>query len=279
MVAEVRASLRDHDLMLLAAGVTFYAGLAVVPLVVVCLRVAGWLAGDAAVRHVARVLTVFVPPAKAGGLPADAGKALATAALKVPWPVLVASVLPASLYADGVQRALQRLGRPRHETGLRRVLRSRLLALAGFVFVSCGLLAVGVVGSALTQHLEGGIGGVLLGVYLAFLGGWASATVALAVCYRLGSGRALRRSALLTGAAATGSMVAGMALGLVLLLRQSVAFGRAYGGFRTAGVLATVAGWLWLVHVVVLVGFALTLRLQARLALTRDSQPRDGLRP
>ena len=104
-----------------------------------------------------------------------------------------------------------------------------------------------------------------MSVYFAFLAGWALATAALAVTYRLGSPTVPGLRALLVGAAATGSMVSGMTLGLVLLLRSPLSFGRAYGGFRVAGVLATVAGWLWLLHAVVLVGFVLTQVLDDRL--------------
>lgn len=265
MVRDVRLALRRHDLMLLAAGVTFYAALAVVPLLVVCLRVAGWLGGDGTVHSFAAVIGVFLPGTGSTRVPAQAGDALATAALRVPWPVLLASVLPGSLYADGLRRALQRLSPGPAERGLLGALRGRLLALVGFGFVTVALLAVATVGSGLTEHLGGGTGELLLGCYLAFVGGWALATAALVVTYRLGSAAALRPGALVLGAAATGSMVSGMTLGLVLLLRLPLSFGRAYGGFRTAGVLATVGGWLWLLHAVLLLGFVLTRQLDARL--------------
>ena len=273
MAHALRDGLRGHDLMLLAAAVTFYACLASVPLAVVSLRVAGWVGGDHAVRGVAGVVDVFAARDRSSG-PAEAGRALADASLRVPWPVLVASVLPGSLYADGLRRALVRLAPGPYESGLRQAVRSRLLALVGFVFVSCALLAVGVVGSALTRHLDRGVGSLVLGVYLAFLGGWALATLALACCYRLGPGRRLDTASLWVAAAATGSMVAGMSLGLVLLLRLPLSFGRAYGGFRTAGVLATAAGWLWLVHAVVLVGYLLARTLSARRAPAGLGGPR-----
>lgn len=262
MARDVRKALRSHDLMLLAAGVTFYAALALVPLIVVCLRCAGWMGGDAAVRHFAGVIGVFLPRSR---IPGDAATALADAALHMPGVVLVASVLPASLYADGLRRALTRLSRPVAADGLRPAVRSRVLALIGFVFVSVALLAVATVGSALTGRLDDGTGPLVLGVYLAFLGGWAVATGALVLTYWMGAHAQLRPAALLMGAAATGSMVSGMTLGLILLLRLPLSFGRAYGGFRTAGVLATVAGWLWLLHAVVLVGYALTSQLDRRL--------------
>ena len=146
MVRDVRRDLRGHDLMLLAAGVTFYAALAVVPLAVVSLRLAGWLGGDGAVRSFARVVSVFLPHTDVS----DAGQALAAAALRVPWPVLVASVLPASLYAEGLRRALARLAPGRTETGLRQAVRGRVLAIGGFLFVTVTLLAVATVGASLT---------------------------------------------------------------------------------------------------------------------------------
>ena len=258
MVRDVRRDLRGHDLLLLAAGVTFYAALAVVPLAVVSLRLAGWAGGDGAVRSFARVVSVFLPHSDAS----DAGQALSTAALRVPWPVLVASVLPASLYAEGLRRALARLGPHRPENGLRQAVRGRVLAVGGFVFVTMALLAVATVGA----YLTGGRLPLALGVYLAFVGGWALATAALVVTYRIGFSGSLRGGALLLGAVATGSMVSGMTLGLVLVLRLPLSFGRAYGGFTSAGVLATVAGWMWLLHAVLLIGFVLTRRLDARLA-------------
>ena len=66
-------------------------------------------------------------------------------------------------------------------------------------------------------------------------------------------------------------MVSGMTLGLVLLLRSPLSFGRGYGGFHAAGVLATVTVWLWLLQAVVLLGFVLTQVLDDRLC--RDDRP------
>ena len=256
MAVEVRAALRRHDLSLLAAGVTFYAALAVVPLAVVSLRLAGWIGGDHVVRSLARTVNIFLRPGNAS----DVSQALANAALRVPWPVLVASVLPASLYSDGLRRAFARVAPEPGESGLRRAIRSRVLALCGFLFLPVALLALATGGSALTD----GRLPVALGVYLAFLVGWALATAALFVTYRIGAASDLPPRALLMGAAATGSMVSGMVLGLVLVLRLPLNFGRAYGGFTSAGVAATIAGWLWLLHAVVLVGLAYTRRLADR---------------
>jgi membrane protein len=252
--------LSRHDVLLLAAGVTLYALLAAVPLTVVCCRVAAWLAGDGAVTELGDLLGRFIVRHDGGG---SAGRQLVRAAAAMPWPVVAVSVVPASLYADGVGRALTRLAMPERDRPLRRALRSRLLALAGFALLPLALIAVAVLGATLTSALGTGAGARLLGVYLAFLVGWLLATVALALTYRLGSAARPRPVALAWGAAATGSFVAGMTLGVVLLLRLPVNFGRAYAGYDVLGIGAALVGWLWLLHVVTLVGFVATLRWPA----------------
>ena len=251
--------MRRHDLFLLAAGVTFYAVVALVPLTVVSLRLVGWVGGDGSVRSFARLVGVYLPHGDA----ADAVRALASAALNVRWPILVASLFPASLYAEGLRRALARLDSEQDASGIRGAVRSRVLALCGFVCVTVCLQAVASVGVAVTDHHFP----IASGVYLAFVVGWGLATAALVVTYHIGSVSRLPVRALLLGAATTGSMVSGMTLGLILCLRLPVTFGRAYGGFTTAGVLATFAGWLWLLHAVLLVGFAYTRRLAQRCGL------------
>jgi membrane protein len=188
--------------------------------------------------------------------------------------VVAVSILPASLYADGVVRALTRLASPHRDQRLRRAVRGRLLALVGFALLPLALVAVAVLGATLTSALGTGTGARLLGVYLAFLAGWLLATVALALTYRLGSAARPGVGALVWGAAGTGSFVAGMTLGVVLLLRLPVSFGRAYGGYDVLGIGATLVGWLWLLHAVTLVGFVVTLRWDAcPRAQSRDDGP------
>jgi membrane protein len=254
--------LSRHDVLLLAAGVTLYALLAAAPLTVVCCRIAAWLAGDRAVVQLGDLLGRFLVRQDGAGV--SDGRALARAAAGAPWSAVVAAILPASLYADGVGRALARLAAPERDRPLRRALRARLLALVGFALVPLALIAVAVLGATITSALGSGTGARLLGGYLAFLVGWLLATVALALTYRLGSAARPPLTALLWGAASTGSFVAGMTLGVVLLLRLPVDFGRAYGGYDVLGIGAALVGWLWLLHVVTLVGFVATLRWSAR---------------
>jgi membrane protein len=133
-----------------------------------------------------------------------------------------------------------------------------VLSLAGLGVVPAGLVLVAFAGTAVVDAARSSIGGRALGAYLSFLVMWAVSTVALVPTYRLGTAGRPRASAVAWGAATTGSFVAGMTVGLVELLQVPIDYGRFYGGFRAAGLLALTGGWLWSLHAVVLVGFALT---------------------
>lgn len=113
----VRAT-RGHDLALYAAGVTFYAIIALVPMLLVGLWLAGLLAGEGTVRAFAGSL--------AGLLPAqlDATRSLAEAGTRLSPPRVLAALLPATLYGEGLVRAFDRLSA--HGDRGRRPLRGRL---------------------------------------------------------------------------------------------------------------------------------------------------------
>jgi membrane protein len=86
----------------------------------------------------------------------------------------------------------------------------------------------------------------------------------LAFAYR---GLALERPgrrALLWGAAGAGSFLSGTCLGFVLFLSLGIDLGGAYGGARHLATAAACVGWLFVLHVVVLVGYLATLVLDGR---------------
>ena len=115
--------------------------------------------------------------------------------------------------------------------------------------------------------------GQVLGVYLTFWIGWLSATALLVVLYRLFSVQRLRWPATVWGALATGSFLAGMSLGWVLVLRYGVAVGRAFGGSVDVGRVVLFTVYLLLVQVTVLLGYLLVLSIDAHLTSTPDSGP------
>lgn len=66
------------------------------------------------------------------------------------------------------------------------------------------------------------------------------------------------------GALGTGSVLSGTSLGWVLFLGISIPVERAYGGSVGLAAAAVSLLWLYLLHVIVLLGYVTTLRLAAR---------------
>jgi membrane protein len=65
------------------------------------------------------------------------------------------------------------------------------------------------------------------------------------------------------GAVVTGAFVSGFLQGFVLFLSLPVDLGRPFGGLTGVGVVSALLLWLWVLHVVVLIGYALTRAVDA----------------
>lgn len=103
-----------------------------------------------------------------------------------------------------------------------------------------------------------------LGVVVAFTVDWLVLTATLALVYRVvGPGRPAW-AATLWAATVTGSFVAGFVQGFVLFLSFSLDLGLPFGGFSAVGGAVAVGFWLFLLHLLVLVGYSLALRLDER---------------
>ena len=243
---------------LYAAGVTFYATVGLVPLLLLSLFLAGQVAGEQTVRGLADGLAGLLPEELGAE---DAGRFLSRAGTSMSPLAALAALVPASLYGEGLVRAFDRLS---EAGGRRRSLRGRLGSLV-VVAMSPVLLLGGLVACReLTSALGDGLGGRLLGVYFAFLVGWLSITPVLAFAYRGLAPERPGRRALLWGAAGTGSFLAGTCLGFVLFLSLGIDLGGAYGRSLVLATAAACVGWLFVLHVVVLVGYVTTLCLDAR---------------
>jgi membrane protein len=86
----------------------------------------------------------------------------------------------------------------------------------------------------------------------------------LAFAYRALTLEKPGRRALLWGAAGTGSFLSGTCLGFLLFLSLGIDLGGAYGGATNLATAAACIGWLFVLHVIVLVGYVTTLVLEAR---------------
>lgn len=251
IAAETRRRARGQDLMLIAAGLTFYAGIAVIPLLLLGLYGAGLVLDPERVVALVDRLSQYAPAA--AGAP-EIVRALGDAGPRLSIPSLIASLVTASTYGEGLLRAVDTLeGGQRPSRSL--LGRLRVLPYMGVfpLITVVGLAAVAV----LPGRLGAGTTGQVLGAYLTFWVGWLSATALLMVLYRLFAARALRWSAIAWGSLAAGSFLAGMTLGWVLVLRFDITIGQAYGGSELLGRLVLVAIYLLFVQVAVLVGYVL----------------------
>lgn len=255
---DVVERVRGHDLALAAAGVTFYATLGLVPLLLLSLFLAGQLAGEGTVLRLSEGLTMLLPDELGAQ---DAARFLYESGTAMSPLAALAALVPASLYGEGVVRAFDRFS---DGPSRRRSLRGRLGSLVVVTMSPVLLLAGMGAASTLTGALGHGLGGRLLGIYAAFLVGWLAITPVLAFAYRGLSPERPGTRALLWGAAGTASFLSGTCLGFVLFLSLGLDLGGAYGGSLVLATAAASVGWLFLLHAIVLLGYVTTLSLQAR---------------
>lgn len=262
LTREVLTALRGHDLALYSAAVTFYAGIALVPALLVGLRLASLGLGEERVRDLATGGIVLLPDAvgarHAAGVLLDAGLGLTALGA-------VAALLPASVYGEGLRRAFVGL------TGAEDTLigwRGRLALLPVLAAVPVMLAAVLLVTPVL-GHLAGddpGLGGVVLAVWLSLTVNWIALSLPLAYVYRaVGHGSPGWRASF-AAAFFTGAFISGFLQGFVVFLAIPVDLGAPFGGLAILGGMVAVALWLYLLHVLVLIGYVLALRLGARWA-------------
>ena len=243
----------DSDLALWAAGATFFGVIGVVPIVLISLRLAAVLVGPETVARGVAVAASGIP--QGHGTP-EALAALTSTALTMS-PLQTAIVLfPASLYGEGLRRAFLQLSpdAPNKFTGWRgRIALLPVVAIAPVLVLA--LLAAGPVVAPL--YLAGGTQ-LMLGVVIAFHVTFVLLWIALLLVYRLVGGRVGTR-ALLVGSFWAAAVTAGFLQGFLLFLAIPVDWSLPFGGLPVFGAVAALTLWLYLIHVLVLVGYRLTL--------------------
>jgi membrane protein len=249
----------DGDLALWAAGATFFGIIGIVPIVLVALRMAAVIVG-------ADALTAGVATAVAGipqghGTPQALATLTATALRMTPLQTAIV-FFPASLYGEGLRRAFLQLSpaRPNKFTGWQ----GRLALLPIVAIAPVLVLALLAAGPLVAPLYRAGGSRLVLGVVIAFHVTFLLLTVALLLIYRLVGGGRIRLGALLWGSASAGAFIAGFLQGFLLFLAIPVDWSLPFGGLPVFGAVAALALWLYLIHVLVLVGYRLTLTLDAR---------------
>ncbi|MFI5491085.1 YhjD/YihY/BrkB family envelope integrity protein [Actinoplanes sp. NPDC051859] len=245
-------SLRGRDLALHAAAVTFYAGIAVVPVALLAVWITGLVAGPGRVRRLTGHTIDALPDAI--GAPHALDRLIDAGLQLTPWLAL-ASLLPATLYGEGLRRAFVSLSAAGESLiGWR----GRLLWLP-LLAASPALLLALFLALPVTSGLwvRGGWYAVL-GVVLSFLAAWLVLTPVVIWVYRaVAPGRPEWLATVLVGTF-TAANLSGFLHGFVLFCSLPLDLGAPFGGFTQIGGVVAVGLWLYLFHVILLAGFAAT---------------------
>jgi membrane protein len=241
------------DLALWAAGATFFGILGLVPLALVALWAAAALVGP---DQVVAGMDTAVSGLPAGHGTADALRTLTRTAVAMSWLQALIALFPASIYGEGLRRAFLQLSPEQDRfTGWRGRLGLLVLAVAAPVLV-LALLAAGPVVAPL--YSAGG-GRLLLGIVIAFHVVWVLVSTALVLIFQFVAAGRIGRAALFVGGFGTGAVLSGFLQGFLLFLAIPVDWSAPFGGLPGFGAVAALVFWLYLLHLVVLVGFRVTL--------------------
>ncbi len=249
----------DSDLALWAAGVTFFGIIGLIPIALVALRLAALLVGPEAVAQGVETAVAGLP--QGHGTPQALRTLTATALTMSPLQTVIV-LFPASLYGEGLRRAFLQLSpeEPDKFTGWRgRLALLPLVAIAPVLVLA--LLASAPVVTPL--YLAGGTW-LLLGVFVAFHVTFVLLWIALLLVYLLVAADHVRSRALVVGSFWSGAVVAGFLQGFLLFLNIPIEWSLPFGGLPVFGAVAALTLWLYLIHVIVLVGYRFTLTLDAR---------------
>jgi membrane protein len=253
LVAGVRERLQGRDLALIAAGLTFYAGIAVVPLLVLAFALTAWLTSAARVTELGDRLAGLLPAEL--GAP-DAVARLVEAGIGLGLIEGLLALLPMSLYGEGLRRALLRFSARRESlTAWRgRLAALPLLLLAPLVLYPL-LLTVPVMADLAE---EGGAGATVGRVAVGFYAVLAGLALPLAWGFRVVGGGRTPWGPLLAGALFTSACLSGFLQGFVLFLALPLDLGAPFGGLAVVGGTVALGLWLFALHVVVLCGWLVT---------------------
>ena len=261
----VRRRLRGRDLALIAAGLTFYAGIAVVPLLLLAFSLTAALTSPDQVQDLGDRLVSLFP--EEVGAPAVVRRLVDAGVELSGWGVLLA-LLPMTFYGEGVRRALLRFStREETFTAWRGRLAALPLLLLAPVTLYPLLLAVEVMADL---NQQGGAGALIGRIAVGFYSVLAALTIPLAWVFRVVGVERVRWPALVAGALFTAACLSGFLQGFVLFLALPLDLGAPFGGLDVVGGTVAIGLWLFALHVVLISGWLATQALDEQLAARRS---------
>jgi membrane protein len=250
----VRRRLEGRDLALIAAGLTFYAGIAIVPLLVLAFALTARLSSRERVSGLADRLAELLPAEL--GAP-DAVSRLVDAGIGLSPVGGLLALLPMTFYGEGLRRALLRFSSRRGEGLIG--WKGRLAALPVLLLAPLLLYPLLLTVPVMADLAEdGGLGPTVGRVAIGFYAVLAALTVPLAWGFRVIGGGRVRWWALAVGALFTAACLSGFLQGFVLFLALPLDLGAPFGGLDVVGGVVALGLWLFLLHLVVICGWLAT---------------------
>lgn len=265
---DVHDRLRGHDFFLISAGVTFYAAIALVPSLLVAVKILSGVVGRERVLSLGGSVGQALPAAQHAG---DVVLTLVRTSLDVTWVAAVVALVPATVYGEGLRRGFARVSvrypdpAPPGVRGRVGAWRVRVAALPLLLLAPVGLLAVLEVAPFLARRFgTGEVTESALAFYVALNVDWLVVSPVLVYVYRvLGPVRPSWKASV-WGAYATGAFVSGFLQGFVVFLAIPVDLGAPFGGLTQVGGAVAVCLWLWVFTALTVYGYAVTLELDRR---------------
>jgi membrane protein len=244
--------MRRDDILLLAAGLAFYALVSVIPMTILALWVAGLIAGDQRIQELARALARIAPK----DIGADqALQRVAELGSRLGVVAAITALWPATSYGSGLERSFHRL------SGTRRKLAWGLRGRSLFFLFLLPLFILGSLAASFAGSAAFGEGAErAIGVVVALVTGLAGAAAALVVIYRIFPPTPLPWGSIWRVTLATAGGISILSAALWLFLSLGANFQEHYATSGLAG-LVLLALWLFLSNALVLVGYKMALDL------------------
>ncbi|MDJ0004034.1 YihY/virulence factor BrkB family protein [Rhodococcus fascians] len=265
-VQAIKAGFAREDTTLIAGGLTFYAVIAVVPLLLLTIRATVLLVSAQWVQGGFDAMSALLPDALGARAALDG---LADAGIHLGPLGVVISIFPATFYGEGLRRAIVRFAPTRETfTGWR----GRAAMVPFFVAAPVLLIGVLTVARVLDATTSGGGAGALaLRIFLGFNCLWLILAVPLAWTYRVIAPRAVGWRALVAGSLVTSSIVTGFVHGFILFLAIPVDLGAPFGGLTDIGGGVAIMLWMFVFHVLALAGWLITAEFDRPVGTARTS--------